>query len=171
MGYYPTPPDVVGRIRSFLSYSDENVSVLDPCCGEGLALEALGQALTQRSSKAVQTWGVEISPERAQEATARLDLVVAAPFEAISWSPARHGVARPRRTQLAPDVGGALSRLEAFDHRALDSSCGPRLAGVLQHHRGGENRGKGVGAVGSGIFGSRPVHGLEHRSRPGMDVP
>jgi hypothetical protein len=94
--YYPTPLSVVERVAQILSpVSGERgvIRLLDPCCGEGLALEALGQALAQRSGKAVQTWGVEISPERAKEAAARLDLVIPAPFEAVSWSPARHGVA------------------------------------------------------------------------------
>jgi hypothetical protein len=83
----------VAQVLSPASGQRGVVRLLDPCCGEGLALEALGQALAQRSGKAVQTWGVEISPERAKEAAARLDLVIPAPFEAVSWSPARHGVA------------------------------------------------------------------------------
>jgi hypothetical protein len=94
--YYPTPPSVVERVAQVLSPASGErgvIRLLDPCCGEGLALEALGLRLAQRSGKAVQTWGVEISPERAKEAAAKLDLVIPAPFEAVSWSPARHGVA------------------------------------------------------------------------------
>jgi methylase of polypeptide subunit release factors len=94
--YYPTPLSVIERVAQVLSPASGErgvVRLLDPCCGEGLALEALGQALAQRSGKTVQTWGVEISPERANEAAVRLDLVIPAPFEAVSWSPARHGVA------------------------------------------------------------------------------
>jgi hypothetical protein len=94
--YYPTPLSVIDRVAQVLSPASGwrgVIRLLDPCCGEGLALEALGQRLAQRSGKAVQTWGVEISPKRAKEAAARLDLVIPAPFEAVSWSPARHGVA------------------------------------------------------------------------------
>ena len=41
MGYYPTSPVVVERVRSFLRFPTENANVLDPCCGEALALRRL----------------------------------------------------------------------------------------------------------------------------------
>ena len=41
MGYYPTPERVVEQIRKCLSFPREPFTALDPCCGEGLALEQL----------------------------------------------------------------------------------------------------------------------------------
>jgi hypothetical protein len=113
--YYPTPLSVVERVAQALSPASGErgvIRLLDPCCGEGLALEALGQHLAQHSGKTVQTWGVEISPERAKEAAARLDLVIPAPFEAVSWSPARHGVASVLFLNPAYDHNDRGGRME-----------------------------------------------------------
>ncbi len=41
MGYYPTPLSVVDRIRLFLEFPENDVSLFDPCCGEGFALKNL----------------------------------------------------------------------------------------------------------------------------------
>ena len=86
--------------------------LFDPCCGEGLALAALAQAVAERTGLAVQTWGVEISPQRATEAATRLDLVVPAPCEAVSWRPAREGVASVLWLNPAYDQNGRGGRME-----------------------------------------------------------
>ena len=70
MGYYPTPERVVEQIRKCLSFPREPFTVLDPCCGEGLALEQLvtgTQALT---------YGVELDQHRAGEAESRIQNVL-----------------------------------------------------------------------------------------------
>jgi len=36
MGYYPTPPSVVERIKTFIKIQEQTI-MLDPCCGEGNA--------------------------------------------------------------------------------------------------------------------------------------
>ncbi len=62
MGYYPTPPGVVKQIRKCFSFPREPFTALDPCCGEGIALEQLvggGQAIT---------YGVELDQHRAESA-------------------------------------------------------------------------------------------------------
>ena len=42
MGYYPTPVKVVDCIKTcLLLFPREPFTALDPCCGEGLALEQL----------------------------------------------------------------------------------------------------------------------------------
>jgi tRNA1(Val) A37 N6-methylase TrmN6 len=66
MGYYPTPPRVVDYIRSFLSFPSAPFTALDPCCGEGLALEQL-----VGSTQAV-TYGVELDEYRAESAQGRI---------------------------------------------------------------------------------------------------
>ena len=93
--YYPTPLGVVDAIAGYLAVGQARgvIRLFDPCCGEGLALERLAQALRSRTSLPVQAWGVELSPARAQEAASRLDLVIPAPFEAVSWAPTREGIA------------------------------------------------------------------------------
>jgi tRNA1(Val) A37 N6-methylase TrmN6 len=70
MGYYPTPGRVVDYIRSFLSFSPAPFTALDPCCGEGLALE---QLIT--GTRAV-TYGVELDQHRAGEAESRIQNVL-----------------------------------------------------------------------------------------------
>jgi len=94
--YYPTPLSIVDQVVSYLAPTRGQrglIRLVDPCCGSGLALESLAKAVARRTNLPVQTWGVEISPDRAEEAATRLDLVLQAPFEAVSWSPVRHGVA------------------------------------------------------------------------------
>ena len=39
MGYFPTDPDHVRLIKSAVKFPDRRVNLLDPCCGEGLALK------------------------------------------------------------------------------------------------------------------------------------
>jgi tRNA1(Val) A37 N6-methylase TrmN6 len=75
MGYYPTPDSVVERIRSFIKFPEENVSILDPCCGEGLALKNLAQ-----DTKAT-TYGIELDDHRAGQARDNLDHVLKGSYE------------------------------------------------------------------------------------------
>lgn len=71
MGYYPTPPGVVETISKWL-HAPDFYRVLDPCCGEGQAVASLVSCLKGRA----ETWGVELSPARAQEARKRLSTVI-----------------------------------------------------------------------------------------------
>lgn len=70
MGYYPAPSRVVDHIRSFLSFPAEPFSVLDPCCGEGLALEQL-----VLGTPAI-TYGVELDQHRAEAAQSSIQNVL-----------------------------------------------------------------------------------------------
>lgn len=69
MGYFPTDLDHVDRIRRGVIFPEETVHVIDPCCGEGLAL-----ARFANGTKA-QTYGVEIDTVRGEEAQERLKRV------------------------------------------------------------------------------------------------
>ena len=62
MGYYPTDLEHVQMIRKAVIFPESAVNILDPCCGEGLALETLADG-----EKAV-TYGVELDEIRAEEA-------------------------------------------------------------------------------------------------------
>lgn len=70
MGYYPTPAKVVDYIRSCLSFPPAPFTALDPCCGEGLALERL---IT--GTRAV-AYGVELDQHRAGEAQGRIQNIL-----------------------------------------------------------------------------------------------
>ena len=89
--YYPTPVSVVETIANRIIVNKNGrqvLRILDPCCGAGTAAARLAEILRNRyTGLRVQTWGVEINSTRAEEARGRLDHVVHAPFEAVSWSP------------------------------------------------------------------------------------
>ena len=77
-GFYPTPPRVVDHIRSLLfapvrygRNRDQVVRLLDPCCGPGDALRQLADSMS--SHVTVETYGVELHTERAQQAAEQLD--------------------------------------------------------------------------------------------------
>lgn len=69
MGYYPTDPAHVAVLQDALVFPNHDVNLLDPCCGEGKALQILGE-----NQKAI-TYGVELDEARAEEAQERLNRV------------------------------------------------------------------------------------------------
>lgn len=75
MGYYRTPDDVVDRIKSFFSFPEVSANILDPCCGEGLALQRLCQGTNSNS------YGIELDKHRADEAKGRLEEVLKCGYE------------------------------------------------------------------------------------------
>ena len=80
MGFYPTPISVIERINNFLEFPKEEVSILDPCCGSGLALKNLCE------NKNAKTYGVELDEARAEEAKNNLDYVLDAGIENVRIS-------------------------------------------------------------------------------------
>lgn len=66
LGYYPTPPKTLEALVHWLA-SEGRGRALDPCCGKGEALAYLAERLN------LETYGVELSDERAQEARKVLD--------------------------------------------------------------------------------------------------
>ena len=83
-GFYPTPPRVADMIAELVCPSGaryrsrDAVRALDPCCGAGEALAQLAERLRERWGVPMETYGVELHRERAQEASERLDHVLAA---------------------------------------------------------------------------------------------
>lgn len=75
MGYYPTPLSVVERVNTFLKFPDGKMTVLDPCCGEGLAVKKLVEGIN------AETYGIELDKLRAGEAKENLDHVLACGYE------------------------------------------------------------------------------------------
>jgi len=87
MGFYPTPPHTLKVIvRKFLrgsSFDDDSMHhFLDPCCGEGEALqEACGWLYPAKS------WGIELDVERAASASDVLDEVVQGSIHNVGIGP------------------------------------------------------------------------------------
>lgn len=70
MGYYPTPSRIVEYMRRCLSFPPAPFVALDPCCGEGLALEQLATG-----TQAI-TYGVELDQHRAEASEAHIQNVL-----------------------------------------------------------------------------------------------
>ena len=90
MGFYPAPPDAVAHAATFLKPPQGGFfCLLDPCCGEGAAL----QQLTETLDVAVDhVYGIELDPERAATSQSLLpDSHILGPASAL-------GVACTRRT-------------------------------------------------------------------------
>ncbi len=71
-GYYPTDEATLSLIAQRISLKAGCHRLLDPCCGEGLALEQLTHELVCHSQSQFHTYGVELNAERAQVASQRL---------------------------------------------------------------------------------------------------
>ncbi len=90
-GYYPTPERVVDLIADLIHtpsgyyYRErESLRILDPCCGAGDALKRLVEGLSRPNALSMETFGIELHRDRAEEAEARLDHVLAADLFATS---------------------------------------------------------------------------------------
>jgi hypothetical protein len=71
MGYFPTPQTIIELISRWLEPAGEETwRLLDPCCGKGEAAR-----LADLVGGDCQTWGVELSPKRAEEAARVMDVV------------------------------------------------------------------------------------------------
>lgn len=69
MGYFPTDLSHVKMLKDAIVFPDAPVNLIDPCCGEGLALQAFAKGEQAR------TYGIEIDEVRGEEAQRRLQRV------------------------------------------------------------------------------------------------
>ncbi len=90
-GYYPTPERVVDLIADLIHtptgyyYRDrETLRILDPCCGAGDALQRLAERLDRPNAIPIETYGVELHRDRAEEAEKRLHRTLASDLFATS---------------------------------------------------------------------------------------
>lgn len=74
-GYFPTDEATLGRILNALDIAGAQVRIADPCCGEGIALAEVKQALTEAGA-VVEGLGIEFDAERAWHAKQLLDTVL-----------------------------------------------------------------------------------------------
>ncbi|HML39853.1 MAG TPA: DUF6094 domain-containing protein [Bellilinea sp.] len=75
MGYYPTPEIVLETLKTYATPEDGRGRLLDPCAGEGKAAGVLGHVFD------CETWGAELSPERAAKAAQVMNRVYNAPWQ------------------------------------------------------------------------------------------
>ncbi len=90
-GYYPTPERVVDLIAELIHTPTgyyhrgrETIRILDPCCGAGDALERLAERLDRPNALSIETYGVELHRDRAEEAERRLHRTLASDLFATS---------------------------------------------------------------------------------------
>ena len=90
-GFYPTPERVVDLLAKLIHtptgyyHRDrETLRILDPCCGAGEALAQLAERLDRPNAIPIETYGVELHRDRAQEAEERLDHALASDLFATS---------------------------------------------------------------------------------------
>ena len=69
MGYFPTDPSHVERLKAAITFPEESVNLIDPCCGEGIALQLFSEGTQAR------TYGIELDEIRGEEAQKRLHRV------------------------------------------------------------------------------------------------
>ena len=90
-GFYPTPERVVdllaGLIHTPTGYyhrDRETLRILDPCCGAGEALAQLAERMDAPNAIPIETYGVELHRDRAEEAEKRLGHALASDLFATS---------------------------------------------------------------------------------------
>ena len=92
-GFYPTPERVVDLLAELIhtpsGYGNhyggrETLRILDPCCGAGEALAQLAEHMDAPDAIPIETYGVELHRDRAEEAEKRLGRALASDLFATS---------------------------------------------------------------------------------------
>jgi hypothetical protein len=85
-GFYPTPPEEMELILKRLTFEQgKPISIIDPCAGEGDALQLMGKRLKDQGCE-VTTYGIELEKGRAIEAEKKLDHVLSCGYEEARMS-------------------------------------------------------------------------------------
>lgn len=85
-GYYPTPPEEMEYILKRLRVTEgETITLLDPCCGEGLALRQWQNDMTEKGAIAT-SYGIEIEKSRAEKAKGIVDNLESCGYEEVRIS-------------------------------------------------------------------------------------
>ncbi len=90
IGFYPTQPKILEELaRVLVPVGSGMFTLLDPCCGDGIALATLAShARNHRGGlRWIKTFGIEISYSRAEQARQRLDVVLNAPAQECQFTP------------------------------------------------------------------------------------
>lgn len=105
-GYYRTDDETVKRCAYLLDSSSSKFSLLDPCCGEGLAVADVVRQFEQSDS--ILTHGVEINRERYLAASDRVNQVVHSDLNEVNLSLRAYGLLwlNPPYGQIVTDKAG-----------------------------------------------------------------
>ncbi len=132
-GYFPTDADTTGRILAALAPADHPMRILDPCCGEGVALAEAAAYLRNGESTRVAAFGIEYDAERAYHAKSLLDRVLHADLMDSVVQPRSFGLLwlNPPYGDLVADQ--ACASAEKWKGRKrLEKLFYERTAGALQ---------------------------------------
>ena len=89
-GYFPTDTGTLEAVTAALEPSASGrLRIIDPCCGEGVALAECAQRLDRGR---VSAFGVEVDGERAWHAKRLLDVCIHGDFQDVARVPRRFGL-------------------------------------------------------------------------------
>jgi len=110
-GYFPTDELTLARIISALDIRGQVVRILDPCCGEGVALAEVKNHLTGCGAQ-VSALGIEYDRERAYHAKQLLDRVVHSDVHDVMVTPRSVGLLflNPPYGDVVSDKAGTADR-------------------------------------------------------------
>jgi len=110
MGYFRTDDKTVNAILSHIKPAETKIKVLDPCCGEGIALHDFKKYHGDRCV----TYGIELDAKRTADARERVDHVVHASYDNVSSNPGAYGCLflNPPYGDSVLDQNGKKHRLE-----------------------------------------------------------
>lgn len=113
-GYFPTDVATLACIASAIDAPPEPLRIIDPCCGEGSALEAMTTHLCSCGATPA-TFGIEIDEERAWHAKSVLDTVAHADVHEVRVTDRSFGMLflNPPYGDLAADQAGTGDRKQA----------------------------------------------------------
>ncbi len=135
MGYFPTDEKHVRLIKQAVSFPKAQVNILDPCCGEGLALKTLAE------NENADTYGIELDESRGHTAQKNLDRVGLGSFFGSSVPPGRFHTLFLNPPYLSCPGNGGSKRMErAFLADTLPLLMkGGLLIYIIPYHRANES--------------------------------
>ena len=131
MGCFPTDLEHVKLIKKAVQFPKTQVNILDPCCGEGLALKAFSEG------ENAATYGIELDESRGHTAQGKLDRVGLGSFFQSSLPFGRfHALFLNPPYLSCPGTNGSRRMERAFlaDTLPLLMKCG-LLIYIIPYHR------------------------------------
>ena len=135
MGYFPTDLEHIRLIKQAVNFPKTQVNILDPCCGEGLALKAFAE------NENADTYGIELDESRGHTAQKNLDRVGLGSFFGSSVPPGRfHALLLNPPYLSCPGNGGSKRMERAFLADTLPLLMkGGLLIYIIPYHRANES--------------------------------
>lgn len=135
MGYFPTDLEHIRLIKQAVNFPKTQVNILDPCCGEGLALKAFAE------NENADTYGIELDESRGHTAQKNLDRVGLGSFFGSVIPPGRfHALLLNPPYLSCPGDGGSRRMERAFLADTLPLLMkGGLLIYIIPYHRANES--------------------------------